>query len=68
MATRLNDISHSPFYYLTVGGEPAKKALVLLYFTQRSAGNMQASGFRLLAYNVLDGSEPPHLQHVEASK
>ena len=42
--------------------------LVLLYFTQRSAGNLQASGFRLLTDNVLDGSEPSRLQHVESSK
>ena len=68
VATRLKDISHSPFYNLTVGGEPAEKALVLLYFTQRSAGNLQASGVRLLTDNVLDGSEPSRLQHVDASK
>ena len=62
VVTRVNDISHSPFYNLTVGGEIAEKALVLLYFTQRSAGNLQASGFRLLTDNVLDGSEPSRLQ------
>ena len=66
VATRAKDISHSPFYNLTVGGEPAEKVLVLLYFTQRSAGNLQANGFRLLTDNVLDGSEPSRLQHLKA--
>ena len=43
---------------MTVGGEPAEKALVLLHFTQRSIGSQQSGGFRVVTDNVVDGSDP----------
>ena len=68
VAAQLQDISHSPFYNLTAKGGPAEKALVLLYFTKQSMGNQQASGFRLVTDNVLDGCESPLLQSTTAPK
>ena len=53
----LQEIAHSPFYNMTVAGEPAEKALVLLHFTQRSIGAQQSGGFRVVTDNVIDGSD-----------
>ena len=53
----LSEIAHSPFYNMTVAGEPAEKPLVLLHFTQRSIGAQQSGGFRLVTDNVVDGSD-----------
>ena len=36
VAAKLEEIAHSPFYNMTVAGEPAEKALVLLHFTRRA--------------------------------
>ena len=57
VAASLSEIAHSPFYNMTVAGEPAEKALVLLHFTQRSIGAQQSGGFRLVTDNVVDGSD-----------
>ena len=58
VAANLHEIAHSPFYNMTVDGEPAEKALVLLHFTQKSVGAQQSGGFRVVTDNVLDGAEP----------
>ena len=42
---------------MTMAGEPAEKALVLLHFTQRSIGAQQSGGFRLVTDNVVDGND-----------
>ena len=57
VAARLWEIAHSPFCNMTVAGEAAEKALVLLHFTQRSIGAQQSGGFRLVTENVVDGSD-----------
>ena len=57
VAATLWEIAHSPFYNMTVAGEAAEKALVLLHFTQRSIGAQQSGGFRLVTDNVVDGSD-----------
>ena len=44
-ASRLNLLSPSPFYNMLANGEPADKALVLLYFPQASKGKQLQSGF-----------------------
>ena len=44
---------------MTVAGEPAEKAFVLLHFTQRSIGAQQSDGFRLATDNVVDGNDLP---------
>ena len=56
VAASLQEIAHSPFYNMTVCGERAEKALVLLHFTQRSIGSQQSAGFRLVTDNVVDGA------------
>ena len=56
VAATLQEIAPSPFYNMTVAGEPAEKALVLLHFTQRSFGAQNAGGFRVVTDNVIDGS------------
>ena len=56
VAASLQEIAYSPFYNMTVMGERAEKALVLLHFTQRSIGCQQAGGFRLVTDNVIDGA------------
>ena len=53
----LQEIAHSPFYNMTVAGEPAEKALVLLHFTQRSIAAQQSCGFRVVTDNVVDGND-----------
>ncbi len=57
VAARLQEIAHSPFYNMTVAGESAEKALVLLHFTQRSVGAQKSGGFRVVTDNVIDGSD-----------
>ena len=57
VAARLDENAHSPFYNMTVAGEPAEKALVLLHFTQKSIGAQNAGGFRVVSNNVIDGSD-----------
>ena len=57
VAATLQEIAHSPFYNMTVAGEPAEKALVLLHFTQRSVGAQKSCGSRVVTNNVLDGSD-----------
>ena len=57
VATSVLEIAHSPFYNMTVAGEPAENALVLLHFTQRSIGAQQSCGFRLVTDNVVHGSD-----------
>jgi hypothetical protein len=57
VAARLQEIAHSPFYNMTVAGEPAEKAVVLLHFTQRSVGAQKSGGFRVVTDNVIDGSD-----------
>ena len=57
VAANLPEIAHSPFYNMTVAGEPAEKALVLLHFTQRSIGAQQSGGFRLVTDNVVDDTD-----------
>ena len=42
---------------MTVAGEPAEKAIVLLHFTQRSVGAQKSGGFRVVTDNVIDGSD-----------
>ena len=59
VAATLQEIAPSPFYNMTVAGEPAEKALVLLHFTQRSFGAQNAGGFRVVTDNVIDGSVLP---------
>jgi len=59
VAATLQEIAPSPFYNMTVAGEPAEKAFVLLHFTQRSFGAQNAGGFRVVTDNVLDGSVLP---------
>ena len=61
VAASLSEIASSPFYNMTVAGEPAEKAFVLLHFTQRSIGAQQTGGFRLVTDNVVDGNDlsPP---------
>ena len=57
VAATLQEVAPSPFYNMTVAGEPAEKAIVLLHFTQRSCGAQNAAGFRVVTDNVLDGSD-----------
>ena len=57
VAATLWEIAHSPFCNMTVAGEAAEKAFVLLHFTQRSVGAQQSGGFRLVTDNVVDGSD-----------
>ena len=62
VAVTLPEIAHSPFYNMTVSSERAERALVLLYFTQRSIGSQQSAGFRVVTDHVVDGTafELPH--------
>ena len=57
-ASRLNLLSPSPFYNMLANGEPADKALVLLYFQQTSKGSQLQSGFRLVSERVQDAANP----------
>ena len=59
VAATLQEVAPSPFYNMTVAGEPTEKAIVLLHFTQRSVGAQNAAGFRVVTDNVLDGSVVP---------
>ena len=53
----LADVAPSPFYNMTVAGEPAEKALVMLRFTQRPVGSLVTNGFRLVTDNVASASD-----------
>ena len=44
VAAYLEDIKPSPFHNMLVRGEPAEKALALIYFTQRANGAQQGAG------------------------
>ena len=55
-ASRLNLLSPSPFYNMLANGEPADKALVLLYFPQASNGKRLQSGFRVVTDRVQDAA------------
>ena len=64
----LHEIATSPFYNMTVAGEPAEKALVLLHFTERPVGARSGCGFRLITDNVLDGSGLQNLDEPAAEQ
>ena len=54
LAVALADLAPSPFYNMTVQGEPVEKAIVFLHFTQRSKGAESGQGFRVITDNVTD--------------
>ena len=54
LAVALADLAPSPFYNMTVQGEPVEKAIVFLHFTQRSNGAATGQGFRVITDNVTD--------------
>ena len=53
LAAHLEDIKPSPFHNMLVRGEPAEKALTLIYFTQLANGAQHGTGFRVQSDNVL---------------
>ena len=55
IAARIQDVSHAPFYNITVGGKPVEKTFVLLQFTQTTKGAQRDRAFRIVADNVIDG-------------
>ena len=57
VAAYLEDIKPSPFHNMLVRGEPAEKALALIYFTQRANGAQQGTGFRVQSDNVMTATE-----------
>ena len=57
IAASLSDIAHSPFYNLTVQGNPVEKAFALLHFTQTTKGAQQQGTFRVVADGVVDGGD-----------
>ena len=57
LTSTLTDIARSPFYNMTINGQPAEKALVFLHFTQRSLGASVANGFRVVTENVRDACD-----------
>jgi len=68
VAAGVAEIAPSPFYNMTVGGEPADTSLVLLHFTQRSIGAQQSGGFRVVTENVADGLDSASLQSTPQLK
>ena len=57
VAAHLEDIKPSPFHNMLVRGEPAEKALTLIYFTQRANGAQHGTGFRVQSDNVMTATE-----------
>ena len=54
LVVALADLAPSPFYNMTVQGEPVEKAIVFLHFTQRSNGAATGQGYRVITDNVTD--------------
>ena len=57
IAASVSEVAHSPFYNLTVQGNPAEKALALLHFPQATKGALQQGTFRVVADGVVDGDD-----------
>ena len=57
VAAYLEDIKPSPFHNMLARGEPAEKALTLIYFTQRANGAQHGTGFRVQSDNVMTATE-----------